>query len=654
MAWRPRWNLLTRILLGFLAVGLLPLGVASYRLLGMNRAAMTEQVLRTHAVAAQTTGARVEAFLDARREVARGAATNPALQTHPRSAEGTRVLADLLRSPLGVVAVSVRNTEGGEVVRAQRKELAGPIGEILEVTAEPPAGAAALPVLHRGDVSLLRLDAPLAEAQGHLLVVYDLSPLARHLRPQELGELADLLLVDAAGGVVLGAPEALATFPPGLIRAALSGKISGSGRFAEGTEEPVLGAYAPVANTPWTVLSRQPARVAEATAQQVRRQGLLAIAVAVALTLLAAGIAHRTLVRPIRALIEAQQRLAGPGGEAPTGGGEIQQLRASFELLERRLREKEELGKVFLGRYQVMEVAGEGAMGTVFRGWDPALKRPVALKTVRFDSTTPERAEHATRLLQEAVAVAHFNHPNIVGIYDVQESPEVAFLSMEFVDGESLDGYLARHPDPDVAEIIALGLGIARGLAAAHGRGILHRDIKPANVLLSHEGEIKIADFGISEMMTSLGPDPTMVFGTPGFIPPETLIGKGYSPAGDCFALGVTLYRLWTGRLPFSGENFTEVIQKTVAEPLVRPSALLGALPEPGKALDALIVALLAKEPDQRPTAEEAVARLEAMAPEPGVSWAPRPGNAKSAENAGSIDPMEFTRPGSSTRRIDT
>jgi predicted Ser/Thr protein kinase len=466
---------------------------------------------------------------------------------------------------------------------------------------------------------------------------------------------------ETVGSVPLGSPSAGRSeaddngFPVSMLRAALSGKVSGSGRFTtesgQGDGSAVLGAYAPVPGTDWTVLSRQPAEIAEATAVQLRRRGLLATGLAALLCFLAVALAQRSVVLPIRELIAAQHRLAGSEGvPAAAMGGEIAQLKASFRLLQQRLQERQALDEVFLGRYQVQQVVGEGAMGTVFRGWDPALQRPVALKTVRFDS--PERGEQAQSLLQEAVAVARFNHPNIVGIYDVQESPEVAFLSMEFIDGESLDHYLARHPDLDIRETVLLGLGIARGLAAAHSRGILHRDIKPANVLLSHEGEIKIADFGISQSLASLGDEDDMVFGTPGFIPPETLTGQGYSPAGDLFALGATLYRLLIGRLPFTGKNLTAMIHNTVSEPLVRPKALVAGIPE---ALDTLVVELLDKERDRRPHADEVVLRLEALAEElegfggSGSAWQPRPQGSEADDLARQpTSLLTRTRPGHS------
>ncbi len=631
---RVSLGLLGRIFLVLLAVGLLPWALASFRLLRVNRDAMTEQVLRTHAVAAQTTAARVEAHLDARRAVAAGLAASELLQVDARSPAATGLLAELLRSPLEVAAVSVVAAGGEEVVRIQRRDRAEAVAAALDLPSEGE-----LAVVRVGEGSWLRLEAPLAFGAGRLVLVSDLAGLAADLRPRELGALTDLVLVAADGSLVLGEAAALEQFPRPMLDAATSGKVSGSGRYPDAAGGAVLGAFAPVVGTPWVVLSRQPAQVAEATALELRRRSWWALGLALGLTMLGAVVAQRSLLRPLRELIAAQRELAGERpGAAPPAGGEIAQLKASFELLARRLREKEEIGKVFLGRYQVLEVVGEGAMGTVFRAWDPALERQVALKTVRFDGANPlARAEHGARLVQEAVAVARFNHPNIVGIYDVEETPEVAFLAMEMVDGESLERYLGRRGRLGPDEVVEVGLGMARGLVMAHGRGTLHRDVKPANVLLGRGGEVKIADFGISQKMAPLAPDQEACFGTPGFIPPETLQGRGHGPAGDFFAFGVTLYRLLTGQLPFHGATLQEVVEDTLRCRPEPPSRLGAELPAE---LESLVLELLARDPALRPQGAEVLARLGLLAARLPRGWKP------------DLAPAEGQRDGAMTRAM--
>jgi serine/threonine-protein kinase len=614
--WRERFQLglLGRISLALVVVALLPLGAASFRLLGMSRDAMSEQVLRTHAVAARTAAARTEAFLAARRAAATLAAGSPALADGGQGPAATELLAALLQATPGAAAVSLRTPAGEEVMRAQRPELA--VEAAAALTVEP---AAELAVTRHGGAPWLRLEVPLPDGRGRLQLVCDLAPLAAELRPEELGEHAAMAVVDRRGAVVVGPSAATTAFPASMLAAARSGRIAGASRFGGdvGDDDAVLGAYAPVASAPWVVLSRQPAAVAESTARALRGRTLIALAFAVALALATTAAARQTIVRPLRALVAAQQRLAGTSGRA-LAGGEIAQLEASFVELERRLREREALDEVFLGRYQVQAVVGEGAMGTVFRAWDPALERPVAIKTVRFDRTlASERAELQVRLLGEAVTAARLTHSNVVGVYDVQQSPGVAFLAMEYVDGVSLERHLNARGHLPAAEAVAVAQGIARGLAAAHQRGVVHQDVKPANVLLGRDGAVKVVDFGISQVIGACrhqdADEPGTLVGTPGFMAPEMLRGGGPPvPAGDLFALGVTLYRMLTGAMPFGGRSVGDVLQRTLRVEPPPPGALA---PESPSELDELVMSLLEKDPARRcPSAEEALCRLEALA----------------------------------------
>ena len=179
------------------------------------------------------------------------------------------------------------------------------------------------------------------------------------------------------------------SFPKELVDAGAAGRTSGSGRDAAGQ---VLGAYAPVPGTGgssgrgWFVLSRQPAAVAESVARDVRRQLFLAVAAALCLAIAISALAWRFLVRPLREMARAQRRLAGFSSGAIRPGTEIGDLRDALSMLERQIKDREAIGAVFVGRYQVVSFVGAGAMGSVFRGWDPKLQRPVALKTIRLDA----------------------------------------------------------------------------------------------------------------------------------------------------------------------------------------------------------------------------------------------------------------------------
>jgi serine/threonine-protein kinase len=281
--------------------------------------------------------------------------------------------------------------------------------------------------------------------------------------------------------------------------------------------------------------------------------------------------------------------------------------------LARTLNEGRVVGQIYLGRYQALEVIGEGAMGLVFRGWDPRLKRPVALKTLRLEGLVgaADRDQKIGRLLEEACTTARVNHPNIVSIYDADAGPEIAYMAMEFVDGTTLARYVNEHGRRPPGQAVLLALGIARGLEAAHENRIVHHDVKPGNVLLGRDGSIKVSDFGVAHLVHSLVRPRDKVFGTVGYLPPETLQGEGYDERGDLFALGAILYECLTARRAFGGPSLPLRIYKTVAEE-VEP--IRDLVPDVPADLERLVLELLRKDPDRRvASAAEVVKSLEAM-----------------------------------------
>jgi serine/threonine-protein kinase len=187
-----------------------------------------------------------------------------------------------------------------------------------------------------------------------------------------------------------------------------------------------------------------------------------------------------------------------------------------------------------LGKYEIRGTLGRGAMGTVYDGWDPAIDRRVAIKTVRLaDADDEETVEGLARFKREAQAAGRLSHPNIVGVYDYGETDDIAYIVMEFVEGRSLKSLLdqeKRLPPREAAEILGQVLA---GLGYSHARGVVHRDIKPANIMLTGEGQVKIADFGIarieSSSMTSVG----TVMGTPAYMPPEQFLGEAVDARSD-------------------------------------------------------------------------------------------------------------------------
>lgn len=608
-------GLLGRTVLALLAVGLVPVAIASFRLVDLNRAALSEQVLRTHVVAARTAAARVGAFVAARWALARGAAANPVL-ADPRAGAAASFLAENVRawSELGVLGVAVRTASGEEIVRAQ---LTGPgIGatmtQALALSAAP--GVAAVTV---GDRPLLRLTAPLSGGSAEVVVVATAAELGEALRSEELGDQAELVLLDAAGRRLAGSAVEAAALPAALRDTARLGRVASAARYRRDDGRDVLGASAPVEGVGWAVVSLQPTSVADSLAASVRRRAVVAIVAALLLVTLLAFAAWVTVVRPVARLAAAQNRLAGRGAAA--GGASIAALEASFAALERALADRGEVDAVSLGRYRVLEVLGAGGMGTVFRGYDPKLERPVALKIVR--AAAGGGRPQSERLLREAVTSARFNHPHIVAVYDVEEAPAGAFVAMEFVEGESLEVAIDTGGVLAPGDAAALGRAMALALATAHAAGVVHRDVKPANVLLGRDGAIKVSDFGIAALLGQ-GADGDRIFGTPGFLAPEVLLAGAWSPAADLFALGVTLYYALTALLPFAGETPRALLAATLQGPTPRPPRRGADAAE----LEALVLALLDRDPRRRPpAAAAAAARLDALCRERGWEWRRRP-----------------------------
>lgn len=279
----------------------------------------------------------------------------------------------------------------------------------------------------------------------------------------------------------------------------------------------------------------------------------------------------------------------------------------------------------WLGRYRVLRPLGSGGMGMVFLAEDATLQRPVALKTLRPEtSADPEARE---RFLREARAAAAVKSPHVVTLYDVGLEGNVSYLAMELLEGESLEARISRTDDRPLhpAEVVRVGRETAAGLAAAHARGLVHRDIKPANLWLeSPTGRVKILDFGLAiagardARLTQAG----FVVGSPGYLSPEQADGKTLDARSDLFALGCVLYRLATGRPAYDGDTPLSLLTALAVTTPASPKTLNPAIPPE---LASLILKLLAKQPWDRPeTAAEVatdLARIESkIAPQPAES----------------------------------
>ncbi|MEU3464328.1 protein kinase [Streptomyces sp. NPDC006733] len=266
-------------------------------------------------------------------------------------------------------------------------------------------------------------------------------------------------------------------------------------------------------------------------------------------------------------------------------------------------------GALIGSRYQLVELIGQGGMGRVWRGWDQALERDVAVKEVLLPPGLPsgEREHLLHRVAREARAAARLNHPGIITVHDVVEHEGAPVIVMELVTGTSLGALIAQGGALPVQRVAEIGAALVKALHLAHQAGIVHRDLKPDNVLLMGDRVI-ITDFGIAHLAdatTALTRTGTVI-GTPSFMAPEQLEGHPPTPAGDLWSLGATLYSAVEGAPAFHGDTFSSLVIAVVTkEP--RPAVRAGALAP-------LLAALLTKDPARRPAAERTLSALEELA----------------------------------------
>lgn len=245
-----------------------------------------------------------------------------------------------------------------------------------------------------------------------------------------------------------------------------------------------------------------------------------------------------------------------------------------------------------IGRYQILEELGRGAMGVVYRGFDPNVGRSVAIKTVLLDQGDPETIR---RFKREAQAAGILSHPGIVTIYDAGEDQGMFYIAMEFVEGNTLQARIRQGP-LTMEQALVILTQVGEALDHAHSRQIIHRDVKPANIILT-EDHAKIMDFGVAKItaigITTVG----TVMGTPAYMSPEAVQGHTVESSTDVFSLGVMFYEMVTGRRPFAGDSVTTVMYKIISENAAPVATLNSKLPP---SLDPVFKKALAKSPKQR------------------------------------------------------
>src|SRR5580658_5609186 len=250
-----------------------------------------------------------------------------------------------------------------------------------------------------------------------------------------------------------------------------------------------------------------------------------------------------------------------------------------------------------LGKYEIRRQLGRGAMGTVYEGFDPVIERIVAIKTVRLPEVDDDdTAEEIARFRREAQAAGRLTHPNIVGVFDYGEVGDIAYIVMEYVDGPSVKSLVDKQERFAIADTMRVMTDLLNGLQFSHARGVVHRDIKPANVMLTSDGQAKIADFGIARIESSSMTQAGTVLGTPAYMSPEQFMGQVVDARSDIYSSGVLLYQLLTGERPFEG-SMSAIMHKALNTEAPAPSQISVTVP---RRFDEVVRKAMAKRPEDQ------------------------------------------------------
>jgi serine/threonine-protein kinase len=234
-----------------------------------------------------------------------------------------------------------------------------------------------------------------------------------------------------------------------------------------------------------------------------------------------------------------------------------------------------------LGRYRVLKELGRGAMGLVYLGKDPTIQRFVAIKTMQLDPIDQDDKlqDVKARFFREAESTGRLSHPNIVTIYDAGEENDLGYIAMELIEGTSLKQWTRKPNLMPVNEVLLTVATVADALDYAHQQGVVHRDIKPANIMLTKDHIVKVMDFGIAKMASSSKTETNIVLGTPTYMSPEQIAGKKVDGRSDIFSLGIVLFELLTGQLPFIADNLSAMLFSIAHHPHPAVQSLRPNLP---------------------------------------------------------------------------
>jgi len=252
-----------------------------------------------------------------------------------------------------------------------------------------------------------------------------------------------------------------------------------------------------------------------------------------------------------------------------------------------------------VGRYEVIEELGQGAMGIVYKARDPKINRLLAIKTIRFSDEFEEDRlqEIKDRFFREAQIAGKLSHPSIVAVYDVGEDFDLSYLAMEFLNGENLQKHCRKDSLLPLRKVLYILAETAKALDYAHSQGVIHRDIKPANIMLLKDGKVKVTDFGIAKAVSDSQTKSGIVLGTPNYMSPEQINGQELDGRSDIFSVGVVFFELLTGQLPFHGKTLANLFYQITQGRHPSPRQINPKVPKP---CEQMIDKALAKNPNQR------------------------------------------------------
>jgi len=590
------------VVLTLLMVGATPFLLSWYQI-NESKQAIIDQAQKNHLIISRATADRMSAYIEKYQDMAENLGNNASVYLEPDSLAAGQAVKNTLIAQHDVQLIAlmlVNDQQQGTVIQlAQKSELAG---YLLPLSQQKTPQ-----LITRPNSKLMQISVPSARPQVDVVMLVKVN-IQQLLDPAVLGQTANIALYNQQGKLLEHAGNKVASIPQEWLTLFQTATVMGGANRAQQAADQVIAAFAKLNTVPWFIVSEQPVKFAEQSASDMKKTawqifGLVLLVMSGLIVL-----AYLSWVKPIRRIVKAQNILMGEQtNSAMWEGGEMAALEHSFEALTKHINDRNALGKIFVDRYQVISPIGKGGMGSVFLGWDPKLKRHVALKTLPIGNNTGfgSRENMSETLVQEAITAAKISHRNVVSIYDVVSTGSTAFIAMEYIKGESLFNLLQRQHALTLSLTLAIAVAVLRGLHSAHKLGFVHRDVKPANILLDVNGDIKLTDFGTTALMNSLTED--SITGTAAYMAPETHQTGLVSEQSDIYAVGVVIVECLFGHNPFKGKKLSQTQYNVINKKITFPKELVQT---GSAALFQSISLMLSKNPKKRPASAADAAQM--------------------------------------------